>query len=241
MEFLSDIDIWLLGLVNGLAQKSFLFDKAVVKVSQLALVKGGFVVALMLYTWFAGPGGLARRPMLSVRALAGAIAAIMVGRTLQFLAPFRLRPYHDAGVDFVLPYGSNVEPLQGWSSFPSDHAVLYFAICTAIWFVERRLGFVAFVWTAVVIGFGRVYAGAHYPTDIAAGALLGILTMWAAFKTPVPAGLPQLVQGWYERHAPAVYVVVFLLAFQMASVFNDGRDLATFGWKALQMLTGQPA
>ena len=58
-------------------------------------------------------------------------------------------------------------------SFPSDHATAAFAIAFAILFFDATAGWI-FVAAAVVIAAGRVFVGGHYPTDVLAGALLGI-------------------------------------------------------------------
>jgi undecaprenyl-diphosphatase len=57
-------------------------------------------------------------------------------------------------------------------SFPSDHAVISFALAASIFLVNRRWGAV-FLVMAGLIAFGRVFAGVHYPSDILFGALFG--------------------------------------------------------------------
>jgi len=57
-------------------------------------------------------------------------------------------------------------------SFPSAHAAFSFMMATLLsnWFPRYRIGF--FI-VAAFIGWTRIYLGVHYPTDVAAGALLG--------------------------------------------------------------------
>jgi decaprenylphosphoryl-5-phosphoribose phosphatase len=57
-------------------------------------------------------------------------------------------------------------------SFPSAHATSAFAVATAMARVEP-LGALAFV-LAAALALGRPYLGMHYPSDVLAGALLGI-------------------------------------------------------------------
>jgi membrane-associated phospholipid phosphatase len=57
-------------------------------------------------------------------------------------------------------------------SFPSDHAVMAGAVAAGLCYVNRRLGVIAWV-AAVLLAFSRVYVGAHYPHDVAAGLALG--------------------------------------------------------------------
>ena len=61
----------------------------------------------------------------------------------------------------------------GGDAFPSGHASLAFAIAAAVYFYFPKTGIIFFL-AAVSIGFGRVAAGVHWPTDILAGAAVGI-------------------------------------------------------------------
>jgi len=59
-------------------------------------------------------------------------------------------------------------------SFPSAHATRAFAVACLIWIVEpRRYGVVAVI-VASLIAVSRVYIGVHWPTDVLAGAVLGV-------------------------------------------------------------------
>jgi membrane-associated phospholipid phosphatase len=57
-------------------------------------------------------------------------------------------------------------------SFPSAHATSSFAVATAMARVEP-LGALAFL-LAFALSLGRPYLGMHYPSDVLAGALLGV-------------------------------------------------------------------
>lgn len=59
-------------------------------------------------------------------------------------------------------------------SFPSNHAVVAAAMAAALFLVGRRLGIVASV-AALLMGLSRVYVGAHYPHDVVAALVVGVV------------------------------------------------------------------
>ncbi|WP_329271749.1 phosphatase PAP2 family protein [Streptomyces pseudovenezuelae] len=63
-------------------------------------------------------------------------------------------------------------PAPGNWSFPSNHAAIAAAAAVALLFVSRRLGAVAAV-AACAMAVSRVWVGAHYPHDVAAGVVVG--------------------------------------------------------------------
>lgn len=80
---------------------------------------------------------------------------------------FTARPFvHlDLDVPFYLPTDS---------SFPANTAGVAFAIATAVFLRHRKLGAALY---ALGAGWGiaRVSAGVHYPSDVLAGAAIGVL------------------------------------------------------------------
>jgi undecaprenyl-diphosphatase len=71
------------------------------------------------------------------------------------------------------------------SSFPSDHATLAAAIATGLCVADRPLGrFVAVA--AAAMAFDRVYLGVHYPSDVAAGLVLGAGISFTASRLASP-------------------------------------------------------
>jgi len=73
------------------------------------------------------------------------------------------------------PVLEGLPPLGGAPSslsFPSAHATSSFAVAMAMTRVDS-LGALAFI-LALALSLGRPYLGMHYPSDVLAGALLGI-------------------------------------------------------------------
>lgn len=78
-------------------------------------------------------------------------------------------------------------------SFPSDHAMIAGALVFALFVADRRVGLVGLA-LALLLAFARVYAGVHYPSDVAAGLVIGaatdavvILVARLAFPIVLPA------------------------------------------------------
>lgn len=81
----------------------------------------------------------------------------------------RVRPYDMPGVNVELL----VEHLAD-KSFPSGHALACFEAATVLMINDKRLGIPALI-IAVLVALSRLYLYVHYPTDVIAGAVLGIL------------------------------------------------------------------
>jgi undecaprenyl-diphosphatase len=134
----------------------------------IAYAKYGVVLfaALLLAGWW-----LARRSAdiaaaaAVVWAGAAAVLALGIGQLIGH-AVDRARPYA------VMPTAHLLIARTSDFSFPSDHATAVGAVAAGLWLAQRRLGLLA-AGLAVVMAFARVYVGAHYPGDVAAGLLLG--------------------------------------------------------------------
>lgn len=94
-------------------------------------------------------------------------------------------------------------PLVSDGSFPSGHAALFFALAASFAFArgsETRFLFVnttllfpkttlMFCIVALVVSVDRVLGGVHWPSDIVAGALVGIGTAWLVCRFAKSKGL----------------------------------------------------
>jgi undecaprenyl-diphosphatase len=124
-----------------------------------------------------------------------------------------------------MPLGVNPETLNTFSSFPSDHAMLFFALAVPLWNRSRWLGAAAMIWAALVICLPRVYLGYHYPSDVLAGAVLGVLFMVVLSALVARTSLPKRILQFADFHPAAFYPLAFILSFELATLFAGTRHL----------------
>ena len=99
----------------------------------------------------------------------GMLASLLINNQLLKHLVNRPRPF-DAFSDLAALVGR-----PGGSSFPSGHTGAAFAFG---WVVFRTMpkGYgIAALLIAVLMGFSRLYVGVHYPTDVLAGMITGII------------------------------------------------------------------
>lgn len=86
--------------------------------------------------------------------------------------------------------------INDWThqSFPSGHATTAFAVCFAVSFIAPR-GLPWMLAFAAAVGLSRIVVGAHYPTDVIAGALVGTLGAYAVRNAFA-------ARGWVFRRHP---------------------------------------
>jgi undecaprenyl-diphosphatase len=99
--------------------------------------------------------------------LIGLVAGALVGNVILKIVIARPRPCW-LNPDFPL-----LVPKPTDYSFPSGHALSSFLAATILGKTDRRFGFVAFP-LAVLIAFSRLYLYVHFPSDVLAGAVLGM-------------------------------------------------------------------
>lgn len=79
----------------------------------------------------------------------------------------RPRPFTQVDIDLLINAPRSY-------SFPSGHAASSFATATAVFLGDKKLGIVALI-IAALIAFSRLYFFVHYPSDVIAGAIEGIV------------------------------------------------------------------
>lgn len=215
---LNPLDAGTISFLNHFARRSWALDTLFV-LSTNYLVRVAGIVPLYWWAWFRQGEAKTEKRDILVFGMGASLVALLISRVLSHALPFRLRPMHDPALHFQVPYGQNTDMLLQWSSFPSDHAAVYFAVAVCLYFVSRRLGIFALCWVVLVTLLPRVYLGIHYPTDIIAGALIGIGVAFLAKTGAIKLTRPVL--RWCAEHPGPFYAVMFLFTLQLATAFES--------------------
>lgn len=128
----------------------------------------GYVFVGLVFLLFWSPRAGARRAVLSAF-LSAIIARFIIVELIRWLWQ-RPRPFVENHITLLLEKTNE-------ASFPSGHAAFYFAIAAVVYFYNKKIGLL-FLIAAFFISVGRVFSGLHWPSDILAGALVGIFSGW---------------------------------------------------------------
>lgn len=193
------------------------------------LLKDGPLVFLLWIAFFPRTGSTAeilekRRKIAAVVTLA--LFGVFLARILAMVFPFRERPLRTVALHFQSPHILNPSVLYGWSSFPSDHAVLLVTLATGLLFVSRPLGIIGLVYTFAVNIFLRIYLGLHWPTDLIAGTVIGV----GLANIVAVTAYRDFVWRWVMRCwrcSPGICAAfVFVLSYEIIDMFEGPLTLA---------------
>jgi undecaprenyl-diphosphatase len=218
------MDAWDLDLIyflNGFVGRWPRFDDLVVVMSDMHLIKGGIIAALFWWAWYS------KVPQARAKALCGLIAGIVAlgaARAMAHVLPFRIRPVADPALGLYRVPGLDYHQMERWwSAFPSDHAALFVALAAALWMISRPVGAFALAHTAVVILMPRVYLGLHRPSDLLAGAAVGVLASMAVATWPARHRVVETLLSWERRWPAFFYALFFVFIFELSELFTSLR------------------
>jgi undecaprenyl-diphosphatase len=168
--------------------------------------------------------------------IVASVFAVFVARMLALSLPFRERPIHNFLLEFKPPYSMDSNALIGWSSFPSDHAAVFFCLAMSLWFVSKRLGAVALGYSFLGVVFPRIYTGIHYPTDMLAGAALGIGIACLGQFERIRSEVVRPLWYWQEHDGASFTAFLFFVSFELAEEFDTLRHMGLLGYHGFEGL-----
>ena len=96
-------------------------------------------------------------------------------------------------------------------SMPSNHAIVAFAFILPFYRMFKSRVRYLFLAVALLVGFSRVYVGVHYPSDVVAGAVLGVVIALSVLKGYSLSS---------ERYREKPYTTVLFLFLLAVSLFR---------------------
>lgn len=105
--------------------------------------------------------------------LAAVIARFGITELIRWLWP-RPRPFVENHINLLL---DKIDQ----SSFPSGHAAFFFALSIVVYLYNKKAGIIFFI-ASFLISISRIFVGVHWPSDILAGAFVGIFSGWLVVK-----------------------------------------------------------
>ena len=170
--------------INGLAGQSAVADHFFLQLGNPSTLYLPGACAITYWLW-----SNRREALLGGPVLAGSVGlADFIGGQLKWVFE-RVRPCR------AMSEAIKIEPngCGGLFSFPSNHAVNTVTIAAFLQVLYPRSGWVT--WPVVaLVGFARVYIGAHYVTDVLGGWMLGgvigggaawVLLQWPRFRKKI--------------------------------------------------------
>lgn len=160
---------------NMFAGQGALWDGITVFVaSYLQYALGALLIVLAFWP--------ARRLRMLEAACGAAIIARLAIKPLILLFVHRARPF--IALDRVRNL-IGTDAGENLQSFPSGHAIFFFALAMAVYRYDTRWGIVFFI-GALLMGIARIIGGIHWPSDILGGALIGMLVGWLTVQLIPP-------------------------------------------------------
>jgi undecaprenyl-diphosphatase len=235
------LDISISIFFNSFAHRWWTFDEIVSFIEINELVKGGLFLTVFFFLWFQSKeetrsAEVTEKRQILLYTLLVCIPGLLVVRALAALLPFRARPLDNPVLHLRPTAGFDPHHFVPWSSFPSDHAFLFFALAAGMFLVNRKVGYLLYLHSILLIAVPRLIIGIHYPSDLIVGALLGMGSAYTA-KWPRWRSLVTRPAWRLQEWSPGLfYGCLFFISAETAELYNPLRTAAIGTLKLLHFL-----
>ena len=210
--------------LNGFAHRSWTFDTFVYLVEFNSFGTAP-ILLLFWWAWFKDGEEKPQNREILLYGIVGWFVSVLTSRIVAAALPFRIRPFYNPLLHFQLPYNVHPAGVLGWSSFPSNHAAYWFTLAVCVLFVARPAGVFLLVYVSCALCLARIYVGIHYPTDVFAGAVIGIGVAYASKVPAIRTKVTQRPLRWLHSAPGPFYACLFILTQQMMSGFDSSIEL----------------
>ncbi len=187
---IENLNFILFHMINDVAERNYILDNIMIFTANYLIY---FFTIYLVCLW------LLRSNYRQEVLFAGYAALLGLGINLIItLFYFHPRP-------FMIPTGKLLIEHAPETSFPSDHTTLMFAISLMLLTSKelRIAGIISLIFS-LIGGFARVYAGVHFPMDIAGSLLValfsvGLLSISKKYLTPLNRMIIVYFDGIVEK------------------------------------------
>ena len=158
------MDYFLFQKINGLAGKWLYLDATGIFLAKYF----GYILAVLVFLIFWRKWKIILQVF-----LAAVLARFGIVELIRWLWA-RPRPFVENHVNLLL---DKIDQ----AAFPSGHAAFFFGLSTVVYFYNKKAGIIFFI-ASFLISISRVFVGIHWPSDILAGAVVGIFSGWLIKK-----------------------------------------------------------
>ena len=161
---MTHLDVYFFQQLNQFAGKWLFLDNLAVFFAKYL----GYFLVLILFLFLAV--NFRKYRLMVVKGLGAAVLArFIIVEIIRYFLP-RPRPFVENHINLLL---DKINQL----SFPSGHAAFHFALSAIIYHYNKKAG-IGFFIASFLMCLARVFVGVHWPSDILAGAAVGIFSAW---------------------------------------------------------------
>ena len=174
---MTQVDERVLLWINSLVGKSSILDRIMILLANDYFIPVTFFL-ILVGLWFLG-GDMAQRESYQRAVI---VTAISIGSACGFVLACNHLYQHPH------PFDLEEMPQFGYAAdhifyrihdpaFPSNTSAVTFAAATGLWQRSHKIGALMLI-PAILMPFAKLYAAIYWPSDIVAGAIVGILTAY---------------------------------------------------------------